>query len=173
MAPSAAKKYPLLVMSNHPRWGVHSQHDDITWFREIDTCKVKGPDGYQYQPLWMQPGGRGSPGHQVWRRASRIFNERGTVLAGAYVTERIMPGAVGIDHGAKYDPIVPGEYRPGRGHQHHRAAQHHLEERGGHAVQRLPGRGEKADLEGLGRKYPDAFARECHITRRSVLGRLH
>ena len=38
-----------------------------------------------------------------------IFNERGTVLAGAYVTERIMPGAVGIDHGAKYDPIVPGE----------------------------------------------------------------
>ena len=38
-----------------------------------------------------------------------IYNERGTVLAGAYVTERVMPGAVGIDHGAKYDPIVPGE----------------------------------------------------------------
>ena len=42
-------------MSNHPRWGVHSQHDDITWLREIETCKVKGPDGYQYQPLWMNP----------------------------------------------------------------------------------------------------------------------
>ncbi len=38
-----------------------------------------------------------------------IFNERGTVLAGAYVTERIMPGVIYIDHGAKWDPIVPGE----------------------------------------------------------------
>jgi trimethylamine-N-oxide reductase (cytochrome c) len=32
-----SRKYPLLVMSNHPRWGVHSQHDDITWFREIEA----------------------------------------------------------------------------------------------------------------------------------------
>jgi trimethylamine-N-oxide reductase (cytochrome c) len=37
------------------------------------------------------------------------LNERGEVLAGAYVTERIMPGVISIDHGAKYDPIVPGE----------------------------------------------------------------
>jgi len=34
-----SKKYPLLVMSNHPRWGVHSQHDDVTWFREIETAR--------------------------------------------------------------------------------------------------------------------------------------
>ncbi len=50
-----SKKYPLLVMSNHPRWGVHSQHDDITWLREIETCKVKGPDGYQYHPCGCNP----------------------------------------------------------------------------------------------------------------------
>ena len=25
------------------------------------------------------------------------------------VTERIMPGVISTDHGAKYDPIVPGE----------------------------------------------------------------
>ena len=55
-----------------------------------------------------EPGGRRSPGHQDGDVVN-IYNERGTVLAGAYVTERIMPGAVGIDHGAKYDPIVPGE----------------------------------------------------------------
>ena len=41
-----AKKYPLLVVSNHPRWRVHAQLDDITWFHEIPTCKVRGPDGY-------------------------------------------------------------------------------------------------------------------------------
>jgi len=35
-------KYPLLVMSNHGRWRVHAQCDDITWTREAPTCKVKG-----------------------------------------------------------------------------------------------------------------------------------
>ena len=103
-----SKKYPLLVMSNHPRWGVHSQHDDVTWFREIETCKVRGADGYQYHPLWMNPVDAEARGIKHGDVVS-VFNERGTVLAGAYVTERIMPGAVGIDHGAKYDPIVPGE----------------------------------------------------------------
>ena len=48
-----AKVYPLLLMSNHGRWRVHSQCDDITWTREVGTCKVTGPDGYKYEPLWM------------------------------------------------------------------------------------------------------------------------
>ena len=39
----------------------------------------------------------------------KVYNERGAVLGGAYVTERIMPGAVSMDHGARYDPIIPGE----------------------------------------------------------------
>jgi len=37
-----AKKYPLLLMSNHGRWRVHANHDDIAWTREIPTCKVMG-----------------------------------------------------------------------------------------------------------------------------------
>ncbi len=119
-----SKKYPLLVMSNHPRWGVHSEHDDITWLREIETCKVRGSDGYQYQPLWINPVDAEARGIKKGDIVS-IINDRGTVLAGAYVTERIMPGAVGIDHGAKWDPIEPGVHRPRWGHQHHRAPQHH------------------------------------------------
>ncbi|MFC1901944.1 dehydrogenase, partial [Chloroflexota bacterium] len=31
------------------------------------------------------------------------------VLCGAYVTERINPGVAYIDHGARCDPIIPGE----------------------------------------------------------------
>ena len=103
-----SKKYPLLVMSNHPRWGVHSEHDDVTWFREIETCKIRASDGYQYHPLWMNPADAAARGIKHGDVVT-IYNERGIVLAGAYVTERIMAGAVGIDHGAKYDPIVPGE----------------------------------------------------------------
>jgi len=50
-----AKKYPLLITSCHPRWRVHSQCDDMKWCREIETCKIKGPDGYGYQTMWINP----------------------------------------------------------------------------------------------------------------------
>ena len=49
-----AKDYPYLIVSNHPRWRVHANMDDV-WFREIETCKVKGPDGYYYEPVWINP----------------------------------------------------------------------------------------------------------------------
>ena len=158
-----SKKYPLLVMSNHPRWGVHSQHDDITWFREIETCKVKGPDGYQYHPLWMSPVDAKSRGIKHGDVVS-IYNERGTVLAGAYITERIMPGAVGIDHGAKYDPIVPGEID--RGGVINTIVPRNTTSKNtvGMAVSGFLVEVEKTDLEEMRRKYPEAFERECHPT---------
>ncbi len=103
-----AEEYPLLVMSNHPRWRTHSQHDDMTWLREIHTCKVKGADGYLYEPAWFNPEeaeARGIKDGDV----VEIFNDRGGLLAGALVTERVRPGVVYIDHGARWDPIVLGE----------------------------------------------------------------
>ena len=48
-----SEKYPFLIVSNHPRWRVHAQLDDVPWLREIPTCKVKGPDGYLYEPVWI------------------------------------------------------------------------------------------------------------------------
>lgn len=38
----------------------------------------------------------------------KLFNERGGVLGGARVTERIMPGALYQDHGANIDSIISG-----------------------------------------------------------------
>lgn len=108
LSSSRAKAYPLLLMSNHGRWRVHSQCDDITWTREVGTCKVLGRDGYKYEPVWMHPS-------EAERRniahgdIVKIFNERGIVLAGAYVTERLRPGVVYIDHGARADSIKVGE----------------------------------------------------------------
>ena len=106
-----AKKYPLLLVSNHPRWRVHAEHDDISWLREIPTCKVKGWDGYMYEPVWIHPS-------DAARRDIRngdivkLFNERGIVLGSAIVWERIMPGVVSQDHGARADMIAnePDEY---------------------------------------------------------------
>lgn len=95
-----AREYPLLVMSNHPRFRFHVQGDDIDWIQEIG--KVRGPDGYMYEPCWIHPddaGVRGIANGDV----IMVHNARGAVLAGAVVTERIIPGAIGIEHGAKID----------------------------------------------------------------------
>jgi molybdopterin guanine dinucleotide-containing S/N-oxide reductase-like protein len=103
-----AKMFPLLVVSNHPRWRMHAQCDDISWVRELPTCKVTGPDGYKYEPVWIHPEDAGKRGIKSGDIV-KIFNELGIVLAGADVTERIMPGAIHIDHGARIDPIKVGE----------------------------------------------------------------
>jgi molybdopterin guanine dinucleotide-containing S/N-oxide reductase-like protein len=103
-----AKKYPLLLMSNHGRWRVHAQCDDISWTREIPTCKVKGLDGYMYEPLWLNPKTASERGIKSGDIV-KIHNERGAVLGGAYVTERLMPGVAYMDHGARIDSIIPGK----------------------------------------------------------------
>ena len=138
-APSAPRSIRCSSCSNHPRWSVHSQHDDITWLREIETCKVTGPDGYQYQPVWLHPSDAEQRGIKHGDIVS-IFNERGTVLGGAYVTERIMPGVVVHRPRRQVGPHRARRDRPRRRHQHHRAAQHDLQERRRPRGERLPGR---------------------------------
>ncbi len=103
-----AKQYPLLMMSNHGRWRVHAQCDDISWTREALTCKVKGPDGYMYEPLWIHHSDASKRNIKTGDIV-KAFNERGAVLCGALVWERIMPGVVYVDHGARVDWIIPGK----------------------------------------------------------------
>ena len=100
--------YPLLVLSNHGRWRTHAQADDIPWSKEALTGKVKGFDGYHYEPCWINPSDAAARGIKQGDIV-RVFNERGSVLCGALVFERVMPGAVSIDHGARTDFIVPGK----------------------------------------------------------------
>jgi molybdopterin guanine dinucleotide-containing S/N-oxide reductase-like protein len=103
-----AEKYPLLIVSNHSRWRVHAQCDDIAWTREAPTCKVKGWDGYMYEPVWIHPSDaekRGIKNGDI----VKVYNERGIVLGGAIVWERIMPGVVSMDHGARVDSIIQGK----------------------------------------------------------------
>lgn len=99
-----AKRYPYLIVNNHPRWRMHVQGDDITWLREIETCKVRGPDGYQYEPVWIHPVDAAKMGVKQGDIVV-VYNDLGAVLGGAYITERIVPGAVSMDHGARLDLI--------------------------------------------------------------------
>jgi trimethylamine-N-oxide reductase (cytochrome c) len=108
LSSARAGKYPLLMMSNHPRWRLHAQCDDISWTREALTCKIKGPDGYMYEPVWLNPREAARRGIDTGDIV-KVYNERGAVLGGAYVTERLMPGVAYMDHGARCDWIIPGE----------------------------------------------------------------
>jgi anaerobic selenocysteine-containing dehydrogenase len=99
-----AKKYPLLCVSNHGRWRFHANLDDITWNREVETMKIRAKDGYQYEPVWLNPVEAEKRGIKHGDIV-KVFNERGTVLGAAYVTERLIPCACYMDHGARFDPI--------------------------------------------------------------------
>jgi trimethylamine-N-oxide reductase (cytochrome c) len=158
-----AKKYPLLLITNHPRWRVHANHDDISWLRETPTCKVSGPDGYQYEPIWIHPVDAARRGIRNGDILS-MYNERGAVLGGAIVTERITPGAVYQDHGARHDPIVvagKGEYGIDR------AGSNNLISPLGTTSKNATGMAtsgylvevEKANMDELMVKYPEAFKR--------------
>jgi len=154
-----SKNYPLLVVSNHPRWRMHAQCDDVSWFREIETSRVRGPDGYSYEPVWINPvdaSARGVKDGDV----VQMFNERGAVLGGAYLTERIMPGVVYQDHGARSDPIVPGELDRGGANNLICPGNTTSKNAAGMATSGFLVEVEKANLDELREKYPDAFNRE-------------
>jgi anaerobic selenocysteine-containing dehydrogenase len=152
-----AKQYPLLCMSNHPRWRVHAQCDDITWFHEIPTSKVRGSDGYLYEPIWIHPSDAANRGI-VSGDVVKVFNERGVVMVGAYVTERIMPGVVYVDHGARHDPIIPGELDRGGAINmitpHNRTSKNAA----GMVTNGFLVEVEGINLDELSKKYPEAFS---------------
>ena len=154
-----AKKYPLLIVSNHPRWRIHANLDDVTWFREIPTCKVKGLDGYLYEPVWIHPldAEKRNIKHGD---IVKVHNERGGVLGGAYVTERIMPGAVYMDHGARYDPIVPGELDRGGANNTIAPSNTTSKNATGMVTSGFLVEVESVDVGELKKNYPAAFERE-------------
>jgi trimethylamine-N-oxide reductase (cytochrome c) len=93
----------------------------------------------------------------------KVFNERGAVLGGAYVTERLMPGVVYMDHGARYDPIVPGELD--RGGAINTITPHNITSKNatGMVVSGFLVEVEKvtmSQMEEWRKQYPEAFQRE-------------
>lgn len=100
------KKYPLLVTANPARFRVHVQGDDIAWYREIETTKVKSPDGYLYEPVWMAPEDAEARGIRNGDIV-KVYNERGIILTGARISQRITPGSVVVAKGSRVDPIAP------------------------------------------------------------------
>ena len=90
-----AGRYPLHLLSSQPATRLHSQLDDGLVSR---ASKVKGRE-----PLWINAtdaGRRGIANGTV----VRVYNDRGSCLAGAVVTDAIRPGVLNLATGAWYDP---------------------------------------------------------------------
>jgi biotin/methionine sulfoxide reductase len=93
------KSYPLHMISNQPRTRLHGQNDPGGPSR---ASKIRGRE-----PIWLHPDDAGA--RQIEDgQIVRVFNDRGAVLAGAVVTDRVMPGVVQLATGAWYDPTEPG-----------------------------------------------------------------
>jgi biotin/methionine sulfoxide reductase len=96
---SLAARYPLHMVSDQPHTKLHSQLDFSALSR---ANKVQ-----EREPVWIHPidaAARGiSDGDVV-----RLFNDRGTCLAGAVVTHAIVAGVVKLSTGAWWDPEEPG-----------------------------------------------------------------
>ena len=156
-----AKDYPFLLVSNHPRWRVHAQHDDIPWLREIPTCKVAGPDGYLYEPIWVNPRDAERLG-LADGDVAKLFNERGAVLGGVIVTERIMPGVLYQDHGARTDVLRYGAGGLDRGGANNLICPSATTSKNaaGEVTNGFLVGIEKVDVAALAAEYPEAFARD-------------
>lgn len=155
------KTYPLLITANPARFRVHVQGDDIVWYREIETVKVKGPDGYSYEPIWFAPEdaeARGIKNGDI----VKLFNDQGTILVGARISQRVVPGAVIVNKGSRVDPIAPHldrggstnlicPPRPISQHCYGFVVTGYLVE-----AQKL----EQAEMDQWKKDYPDAFARD-------------
>ena len=97
---SAAKRFPLHLLTSQPAGRLHSQMDPGPISKRT---KIGGRESLTLNP--RDASARGIRGGDI----VRVFNERGACLAGAVVSEAVMPGVIVLPTGAWYDPAVPGE----------------------------------------------------------------
>ena len=90
------EKYPLQMLSPHPKNRVHSSLYKVEWLREIEPHQV-----------WINSVDAETRGIKNGDEV-HVFNDRGKLAITAWVTERIIPGVICIFEGAWYDPDEDG-----------------------------------------------------------------
>lgn len=104
-----SKKYPLQLISPHPRFSFHTHYDKHSrWLHEIPTHRII-KDGYAWWPVRIHPTDAAKRGIQHGDTV-KLYNDRGTVLCCAIITERVRPGVVhSYGSSGNYDPLEPGK----------------------------------------------------------------
>ncbi|MGB9630250.1 MAG: molybdopterin dinucleotide binding domain-containing protein, partial [Thermodesulfobacteriota bacterium] len=111
-----AKKYPLQLISPHPRYSYHTHYDaHCEWLADIPGHRVR-KNGHNWIVIRVNPVDaekRKIQNHDI----IKVYNDRGAVLGIAHVTELVRPGVIHCyTSSGKYDPLEPGKaYSPDRG----------------------------------------------------------
>ena len=95
------KDFPFHLISPHPRWRTHSIFNNIPWLRETYEQEVT-INASDAKKLGIKTGD-----------TVEVFNDRGTCVVPAYVTERCMPGVAVLHEGAWMDVDENGVDRSG------------------------------------------------------------
>ena len=86
--PSSTAKYPLQMISPHPRFSFHTMGDGKqSWMNEVKDHRVLDADGHYYWIMRLNPGDAAARGIADGDLI-RAFNDRGSVILAAQVTER-------------------------------------------------------------------------------------
>ncbi|MFC1999361.1 molybdopterin-dependent oxidoreductase [Chloroflexota bacterium] len=96
-----AARYPLQLITFHHKMRAHSCFDNVDLLKQLDP-----------QTVWISSADAQARGIGDGD-AVRVFNDRGTVMIPAKVTENIMPGVVAIGEGAWYRADETGTDRGG------------------------------------------------------------
>jgi anaerobic dimethyl sulfoxide reductase subunit A len=90
------EKFPLQLLTPHPKNRVHSELYMVPWLREVEEHRA------WLNPVDADPRGI-KDGDEIF-----VYNDRGKVAIQAWVTERIIPGVICIFEGAWYNPDKEG-----------------------------------------------------------------
>jgi len=104
-----AKKYPLQLISPHPRFSFHTHHDiSIHSLNNIPAHRMV-KDGYPWRTIRIHPSDASTRGIKEGD-IIKMYNDRGASLGIAQVTERLRPGVIhSYESSAKYDPLEKGK----------------------------------------------------------------
>ncbi|MFN8558273.1 MAG: molybdopterin dinucleotide binding domain-containing protein, partial [Dehalococcoidia bacterium] len=97
---AAAARFPLQLIANNPKTRLHSQLDVGAYSQ---ASKVQGREPVRIHPADAAARGIGD-GDVV-----RLYNDRGSCLAGATLSDDVRPGVVQLSTGAWYDPLDPAD----------------------------------------------------------------
>jgi anaerobic selenocysteine-containing dehydrogenase len=103
-------KYPLQMVSPHPRFSFHTMGDSKeSWLNEVKDHRVL-VGGHRYWIMRLNTNDASARGVKDGDLV-RAFNDRGSVILAAQVTERVPPGTVhSYESCADYLPLgTPGE----------------------------------------------------------------
>ena len=96
-----SKKYPIQLLSPHPKNRVHSELFLVEWLKEVEP-----------HVAWINPIDAEkrniNDGDEIL-----VYNDRGKLTIKAWLTERIIPGVICIFEGAWYNPDENGIDRGG------------------------------------------------------------